>query len=100
MKSASYPLWGMVEDLSCCGPVFLPKDLHGNLVTEHGLIKSLKSWEILNENLVASDRNPKIGHDSIFHQDNDVKHVAKSTGLGLYEYQRYYIYTSFIKVFQ
>ncbi|XP_056614768.1 granzyme-like protein 1 [Triplophysa dalaica] len=42
-------------------------------------MNALKYQDILKQNLVASARKLKMGHHWVFQQDNDPKHVAKST---------------------
>ena len=51
----------------------------GNLVRVHGIMTALNYQDILNKNLMASARKLKMGRHWVFQQDNDPKHVAKST---------------------
>ena len=51
----------------------------GNLVRVHGIMNALNYQDILNKNLMASARKLKMGRHWVFQQDNDPKHVAKST---------------------
>ncbi|KAI4892522.1 hypothetical protein NFI96_005753 [Prochilodus magdalenae] len=51
----------------------------GNLVRVHGIMNALKYQDILNQNLVASARKLKMVRHWVFQQDNDPKHMAKST---------------------
>ncbi|KAI4884767.1 hypothetical protein NFI96_004126, partial [Prochilodus magdalenae] len=51
----------------------------GNLVRVHGIMNALKYQGILKQNLVASARKLKMGRHWVFQQDNDPKHMAKST---------------------
>ncbi|KAI4877546.1 hypothetical protein NFI96_019012 [Prochilodus magdalenae] len=51
----------------------------GNLVRVHGIMNALKYQDILKQNLVASARKLKMGRHWVFQQDNDPKHMAKST---------------------
>ncbi|KAI4890135.1 hypothetical protein NFI96_003585 [Prochilodus magdalenae] len=51
----------------------------GNLVRVHGIVNALKYQDILKQNLVASARKLKMGRHWVFQQDNDPKHMAKST---------------------
>ncbi|KAI4895662.1 hypothetical protein NFI96_004662 [Prochilodus magdalenae] len=51
----------------------------GNLVRVHGIMDALKYQDILKQNLVASARKLKMGRHWVFQQDNDPKHMAKST---------------------
>ena len=64
----SVMLWGC---FSSKGP--------GNLVRVHGIMNALNYQDILNKNLMASARKLKMGRHWVFQQDNDPKHVAKST---------------------
>ncbi|KAI4893324.1 hypothetical protein NFI96_026852, partial [Prochilodus magdalenae] len=45
----------------------------------HGIMNALKYQDILKLNLVASARKLKMGRHWVFQQDNDPKHMAKST---------------------
>ncbi|KAI4903396.1 hypothetical protein NFI96_004730 [Prochilodus magdalenae] len=51
----------------------------GNLVRVHSIMNALKYQDILKQNLVASARKLKMGRHWVFQQDNDPKHMAKST---------------------
>ncbi|KAI4888851.1 hypothetical protein NFI96_007631 [Prochilodus magdalenae] len=51
----------------------------GNFVRVHGIMNALKYQDILIQNLVASARKLKMGLHWVFQQDNDPKHMAKST---------------------
>lgn len=51
----------------------------GILVSVHGIMNASKNKGNLNKNLMASDRKLKIGHHLVFQQDNEPKHMAKST---------------------
>uniref|UniRef100_A0AAR2LDN2 Tc1-like transposase DDE domain-containing protein n=1 Tax=Pygocentrus nattereri TaxID=42514 RepID=A0AAR2LDN2_PYGNA len=51
----------------------------GNLVRVHGIMNALKYQDILKQNLVASARKLKMGRHWVFQQDNDPKHMARST---------------------
>ncbi|KAI4881623.1 hypothetical protein NFI96_023264 [Prochilodus magdalenae] len=51
----------------------------GNLVRVHGIMNALKYQDILKQNLVASAQKLKMGRHWVFQQDNDPKHMAKST---------------------
>ena len=51
----------------------------GNLVRVHGIMNALKYQDILNQNLLPSARKLKLGRHWVFQQDNDPKHMAKST---------------------
>ena len=51
----------------------------GKLVTMEGTIDGAKSRRILDENLLDSDINLKLGRRFTFQQDNDPKHKAEAT---------------------
>ena len=51
----------------------------GNLVRVHGIMDSMKYQDILNQNLAASAKKLKLSHRWIFQQDNDPKHMSRST---------------------
>ncbi|KAI4897416.1 hypothetical protein NFI96_029505 [Prochilodus magdalenae] len=51
----------------------------GNLVRVLGIMNALKYQDILKQNLVASARKLKMGRHWVFQQDNDPKHMSKST---------------------
>ena len=51
----------------------------GPLVGIHGIMDSIKYQQILNLNRTASVRKLKLGRGWIFQQDNDPKHISKST---------------------
>ena len=58
----------------------------GNLVRVHGIVDS-EYQDILNQNLSASAKKIKLGHRWIFHQDNDQKHMSRSTQKWLTEHK-------------
>ena len=60
-------LWG---SFSSKGP--------GKRVRVHGIIKHYE-YKMLHLNLAASARKLKLGHHLMFQQDNDPKHMSKST---------------------
>ena len=59
----------------------------GNLVRVHGIMNSMKYQDILNLNLAAPARKLKLGRRWIFQQDNDPKHMSKSTQKWLTEHK-------------
>lgn len=59
--------------------VFFSSKGPGNLVRVHGIMNALKYQDILNQNLLPSARKLKMGRHWVFQQDNDPKHMAKST---------------------
>jgi hypothetical protein len=61
-------LWGC---FSAAGP--------GELVTIKGIMDSEKYREILQANLMKSAKALRLGRNFLFQQDNDPKHVSKST---------------------
>ena len=51
----------------------------GNLVRVNDIMNSVKYQDILNLNLAAPARKLKLGRPWAFQQDNDPRHVSKST---------------------
>ena len=51
----------------------------GNLVRVHGIMNSMKYQDIFNLNLAGRARKLKLDRIWIFQQDNDPKHMSKST---------------------
>ncbi len=68
--------WSMVVAASCCGGVF---QLQGRLVAIEGKMNAAKYRDILDENLLQSAQDLRLGRRFTFQQDNDPKHTAKIT---------------------
>ena len=51
----------------------------GGLVRVEGKLNRAKCRDILNENLVQSAQDLRLGQRLTFQQDNDSKHTAKTT---------------------
>ena len=65
----------MVVAASCCGDVFQRQ----RLVRIEAKINGAKYREILDENLLQSTQDFRLGRMFTFQQDNDPKHTAKTT---------------------
>ncbi|KAI3371324.1 hypothetical protein L3Q82_023941 [Scortum barcoo] len=68
----------MVVAASCCGDVFQWQEL-GRLVRIEGKMNAAMYRDILDENLLQSALDLRLGRRFIFQQDNDPKHTAKIT---------------------
>ncbi len=70
--------WSMVVAASCCG-VFFSAAGTGRLVAIEGKMNAAKYRDILDENLLQSAQDLRLGRRFTFQQDNDPKHTAKIT---------------------
>ncbi len=70
--------WSMVVAASCCGGVFSAAGT-GRLVAIEGKMNAAKYRDILDENLLQSAQDLRLGRRFTFQQDNDPKHTAKIT---------------------
>ncbi len=70
--------WSMVVAASCCGGVFQLQGT-GRLVAIEGKMNAAKYKDILDENLLQSAQDLRLGRRFTFQQDNDPKHIAKIT---------------------
>ncbi|KAI3361553.1 hypothetical protein L3Q82_013688, partial [Scortum barcoo] len=68
----------MVVAASCCGDVFQQAGT-GRLVRIEGKMNAAMYRDILDENLLQSALDLRLGRWFIFQQDNDPKHTAKIT---------------------
>ncbi len=68
----------MVVAASCCGGVF---QLQGQLVAIEGNMNAAKYRDILDENLLQSAQDLRLGRRFTFQQDNDTKHNNSVTVL-------------------
>ncbi len=70
--------WSMVVAASCCGGVF---QLQGqdDWLQSRGKMNAAKYRDILDENLLQSAQDLRLGRRFTFQQDNDPKHTAKIT---------------------
>ncbi len=66
----------MVVAASCCGGVFSAAGT-GRLVAIEGKMNAAKYRDILDENLLQSAQDLRLGRRFTFQQDNDPKHTAK-----------------------
>ncbi len=69
--------WSMVAAASCC--VFFSAAGTGRLVAIEGKMNVAKYRDILDENLLQSAQDLRLGRRFTFQQDNDPKHTAKIT---------------------
>ena len=70
--------WSMVVAASWCGDVFSAAGT-GRLVRIDGTMNREKYSEILDENLLQSAQDLRLGQRFTFQHDNDPKHTAKTT---------------------
>ncbi len=70
--------WSMVVAASCCGGVFSAAGA-GRLVAIEGKMNAAKYRDILDEILLQSAQDLRLGRRFTFQQDNDPKHTAKIT---------------------
>ncbi len=70
--------WSMVVAASCCGGVFSAAGT-GRLVAIEGKMNAAKYRDILDENLLQSAQDLRLGRRFTFKEDNDPKHTAKIT---------------------
>ena len=68
----------MVVAASCCGDVFQRQGL-GRLVRIEGKMNGAKYREILDEKLLQSTQDLRLGRRFTLQQDNDPKYTAKTT---------------------
>ena len=69
--------WSMVVTASCCGDVF-PVSGTGRLVRIEGRMNGEKNREILDENLLQSAQDLRLGRRFTFQQDNAPKHTTNA----------------------
>ena len=67
----------MVGTASCCRNVFQQQGLQ--LVKIEGKMNGAKYREVLDENLLQSAHDLRLGKRFTFQQDNNPKHIAKTT---------------------
>jgi hypothetical protein len=68
----------MVVATSCCGDIFSEAGT-GRLVRIEGKMIGAKYREILDEKLLQSAQDHRLGRRSTFAQENDSKHTVKTT---------------------